>query len=154
MVEKRLGCKWSWFWMGSEIRKPRNLKSGQMATILSKTFDIQTKMSGFQMVGTIAIAIAKAWSFENWTIWNPTFKRVRISKGQISDPHCIWHSLLLYCICLVSMWWREYWQRIIGWDSLQNLKKPSWILCEETYSGSYQQDLDPTIHFITSVNVP
>ena len=26
------------------------------------------------MFGTIAIAIAKAQLFENWTIWNPTFK--------------------------------------------------------------------------------
>ena len=22
-----------------------------------------------------------------------------------------------YCICLVSIWWREYWQRTIGWGS-------------------------------------
>ena len=33
-----------------------------------------------------------------------------------------------HCICLVSISWREYWQRTISWGSLQNLKKPSWIL--------------------------
>ena len=37
MVKKRLGCKWSGFRMGSEIRKPNHLKSLQMAPILSKT---------------------------------------------------------------------------------------------------------------------
>ena len=36
MVKKRLVCKWSKFLMGSEIRKPYHLKSGPMATILSK----------------------------------------------------------------------------------------------------------------------
>ena len=38
-----------------------------------KPLEIRTKMSGFQMVGTIAIA--KARQFENWTIRNPTFKK-------------------------------------------------------------------------------
>ena len=35
--KKRLGCKWSESQMGSEIRKPNHLKSGQTAAILSKT---------------------------------------------------------------------------------------------------------------------
>ena len=40
---------------------------------------------------TIVIAISKAPPFENWTIWNPTFKSrdfkcFQISNGQISDP--------------------------------------------------------------------
>ena len=34
------------------------------------------------MVGTIAIALAKARPFENQTIF-------QISKGRISDPHCV-----------------------------------------------------------------
>ena len=59
--------------MGSEIRKHNNLKSGKMAAIFQKPFEIRTKRldfewSGFQMVGAIAIAIAKAQPFENWTI--------------------------------------------------------------------------------------
>ena len=29
MVKKRLVCKWSGFWMGSEIRKPNHLKTDQ-----------------------------------------------------------------------------------------------------------------------------
>ena len=36
-VEKRLGYKWSRFWMGSEIWKPNHLKSKQMTAIMSKT---------------------------------------------------------------------------------------------------------------------
>ena len=32
-----LDCKWSRFWMASELQKPNHLKSGQMAVILSKT---------------------------------------------------------------------------------------------------------------------
>ena len=32
-------------------------------------------MVWFWMVETIAVAIAKAVWFENWTIWNPTFKK-------------------------------------------------------------------------------
>ena len=37
------------------------------------------------MVGTIAIATAKAQLFENRTIWNLTFK-VYILNGRISNP--------------------------------------------------------------------
>ena len=40
-----------------------------------KLFQIGTKMSGFWMVRTIAIAMAKAWPFENRTIKNPTSKK-------------------------------------------------------------------------------
>ena len=50
MVKNRLGCLWSEFQMGSEIRKPNCLKSGQ------KCPDFE--FSGFEMFGTIAIAIA------------------------------------------------------------------------------------------------
>ena len=34
---KRLGCKWSGFWMGSAFRKPNHLKCRQMSAISSKT---------------------------------------------------------------------------------------------------------------------
>ena len=51
MVKKKLGCKWYGFQMGSEIWKPNHLKSRQTDAILSKTFEIRTKMSGYQMVG-------------------------------------------------------------------------------------------------------
>ena len=96
MVEKRLGWKWSEFWMGSEIQKPNHLISWQMAAILSKTiWNLDKKCpdfewSVFQMVGTTSIA----QPFENRTIWNPTFKSpdfkcFQISNGQISNNHCI-----------------------------------------------------------------
>ena len=69
MVEKRLDCKWSRFRMRSGIGKLNHLKSGQMATILSNHLKSGLKLSdfewsGFWTVGTIAIAIAKAWLFE------------------------------------------------------------------------------------------
>ena len=72
MVQNRLGGKWSGFPMGSEFRKPNHLKSGQMAAILSKTFDIWTKTSEFRMVGTIAIA--KVRPFEIRSSKCPEFK--------------------------------------------------------------------------------
>ena len=65
MADKRLGCKWSRFWLGSDIWKPTHLKSRQMAAILSTVFDIWTKTSGFQMVKIIAMAFALAWPFKN-----------------------------------------------------------------------------------------
>ena len=77
--QNSLGCKWSGFRMGSEIQKPNHLKSGQMAAILLKIiWNADKKHQDFEwycfwMVGTIAIA--KAWSFENRYIWNPTFKK-------------------------------------------------------------------------------
>ena len=55
------------------------------------------KWSGFWMVGTNTIAVAKARPIGNWTIWNPTLKKSRcvwISNGQISDPHFSKHFLL------------------------------------------------------------
>ena len=64
LSKKRLGCRWSGFQMGSQI-----------AAILSKLFEIQTKMSEFWMVGNIGLAKAVARPFENWTIWNPTPKK-------------------------------------------------------------------------------
>ena len=60
--------------MGSEIRKPNHLKSGQMAAIYVKHHlksgqkRPDFEWSGFRMVGTIAIAIAKAQPFKNRTI--------------------------------------------------------------------------------------
>ena len=60
----RLGCKWSGFRMESEIRKPNHLKYRQMSTILSKTLEIRTKMTGFRMVDSQSLAI-----------WNRTFKK-------------------------------------------------------------------------------
>ena len=46
-VEKRLGFEWSGFQMGSEIRKPKHLESGQMAAILSKNIEIWTETYRF-----------------------------------------------------------------------------------------------------------
>ena len=93
MVKKRLVCKWSGFWMGSEIRKPNNLNSEQMALILSKPFEILTKMSGFPMVTTIAItkgiAPLKTGPFKIKTSKIPDFKCFRILNCQFSDPYCV-----------------------------------------------------------------
>ena len=44
MVEKMLGCKWSKIWMGSEILKPNQFKSWQMAAMLPKTIWIPDKI--------------------------------------------------------------------------------------------------------------
>ena len=52
--------------MGSEIRKPNHLKSGQMGSILYKTHiksgqkRSDFEWSDFQMFGTKALAIAKS----------------------------------------------------------------------------------------------
>ena len=63
-----------------------------------KPFEILTKISecqmvGFWMVGTIAVAKAKAQPFENQTFWNPILKKsgfqiFQISCGRISDSQC------------------------------------------------------------------
>ena len=79
MVKKRLGCKRSGFQMGSEIRKPNPLKYGRMAAILSKTIwnpdkNVHFEWSGLWMVGTIAMAIVKAWPFEIQPSKSPDFK--------------------------------------------------------------------------------
>ena len=49
--------------------------------------------SGFQMVGTVAMATNKARPFEYQTIWitdhmKSDLQKVWISNGQISVPHC------------------------------------------------------------------
>ena len=101
MVEKRLGCKWSGFRKGSENRKSNHLNSGQMAAILSNHLQSGQKRtdfewSSFQMVGTIAIA--KARTFENRTIWNLTFKKSRFQmvKFQIPTKSHLWFETFLY----------------------------------------------------------
>ena len=43
--------------------------------ILSLYSGDSAQWSGFQMVSTKAIAIAKAEPFENQSIWSPTFKK-------------------------------------------------------------------------------
>ena len=40
-----------------------------------RTKSLDFEWSGFQMVSTKAIAIAKAEPFENQSIWSPTFKK-------------------------------------------------------------------------------
>ena len=54
-----------------------HFKSGQLCQ--------DFKWSGFWMVGTTSIAIAKAWPFEI----RPDFKCIPLTNGWISDPHCI-----------------------------------------------------------------
>ena len=44
--------------------------------------------SGFWMVGTIALAIAKAQPLEIWPLKSLDFKCFQISNGGISDSHC------------------------------------------------------------------
>ena len=78
MVKKRLDWKWCGFWMGSKIRKPNHLKSGQKR--------LYFEWSGLQMVGTIATAIAKGLPFENWTIWNPTLKKYKFQMVRFQIP--------------------------------------------------------------------
>ena len=75
MVEKKLVCKWSGFWMGSKIRKPDQLNLEKMAAIVSKTMWNPEKMSRFWMVWC-----PNGWdhsyrSFETQTVWNPIFKK-------------------------------------------------------------------------------
>ena len=71
MVKKRLVCKWSGFYMGSEIRKPNHLKSGQMAAIWIKNhLKCEQKCPDFEWAGFRIVrtkAMAKAKPFENWT---------------------------------------------------------------------------------------
>ena len=51
MVKKSLGYKWSRFWIGSKIWKPKHLKYRQMAAILTKkNILILDKTSRFGMV--------------------------------------------------------------------------------------------------------
>ena len=54
-----------------------------------KPFEIQTKTSGFWMVGTIVIAIAKAVPFEIQPSKSSDFKCFPFSKGRILELHCI-----------------------------------------------------------------
>ena len=54
-------------WTSGRHFVKNHLKSGQKC--------LHFEWSGFQMVGTIAVAIAKARPFENRTIWNPTFEK-------------------------------------------------------------------------------
>ena len=59
--------------MGSEMRKPNHIKSGQMAAICQNHLKSEQRCqdfewSRFQIVGTIAKAESIAQPFENWTI--------------------------------------------------------------------------------------
>ena len=51
----------------------------------SRQKHIDFEWSSFWMVGTIAIAIAKAQPFENWTTWHPTFKKSRFQMFQDAE---------------------------------------------------------------------
>ena len=53
--------------------------------------------------------------------------RITMNIGTSCHPLLLLRNMFnYYCICLVWIWWREYWQRTIGWGSLKNLKKPSY----------------------------
>ena len=78
--------------------------------------------SSFWIVGTKAATIAKARPFENWTIWNLTFKKsgfqifpgfkfFQILNRQISDPHCVLCINCSVCLRLVyqaMLFWLKY----------------------------------------------
>ena len=112
---KENGCKWSGFWMGFEIRKPNHLKSRQMVAIFvnnhlkswQKCPDFE--WSSFQIVGTIALAISKPnhlkdGPFEIRHSISPDLKCFWVSKGQISDPYCIFnHMKMSFTIELPQM---------------------------------------------------
>ena len=89
-IQTSLDFEWSKRgWVANGLDFEWDLKSGQMAAILSKPFEIRTKISGFWMVETIALAIAKARPFKIRPLKSLIFKCFRISNGQISDPHCL-----------------------------------------------------------------
>ena len=75
--------------MASEIRNPNHLKSEQMAAILLKTHlksrqkHPDFEWSGFQLVGTISIAIGHCISS---TIWNTTFKKSGFQMVRFQIP--------------------------------------------------------------------
>ena len=89
-----LDCKWSRFWMASELQKPNHLKSGQMAVILSKTIWNPDKN----------VWILNGWDYncshsKSQTIWKPEHLQSDLQKVRISDPYCTgklqpWRSYL------------------------------------------------------------
>ena len=90
-------------WVANSLEFEWDLKSGSPTTFKIGTNgchsvkkDLKSRQkhpdfdwSVFRMVGTLALAIAKAPLFENRTISNLTFKCFPISSGWISDPHSI-----------------------------------------------------------------
>ena len=97
MVKKRSVCKWSRFWMGSKIQKPNHCNPGKWLNFFKnhlksgqKCWDFER--SGFRMVGTKVIAIARPFEtgpFEIQPSKSPDFKSFLILDGHISDPRYI-----------------------------------------------------------------
>ena len=93
MVKKRLGCKWSGFWMWSEIQKPNHLKSTQMAAILSKTIWNLDKnirisyVSGFQ-IPTVHVSFFLVDWLRDSLCWEPSCSGKFANFG-ITQPHTL-----------------------------------------------------------------
>ena len=131
-----------WFATGN-MNVEKNMFASQFLQVYSRSLVYSTK-------NTLLINTAKRlyeWTFHS-RIANSSSPRFESHLGHLIMMAKLWIkkqlyptlnylTLTYYCICLVSIWWREYWQITIGWGSPKNLKKPSWILWEETYSGSY-----------------
>ena len=105
-IRTSLDFEWSKIgWVANGLDFEQDLKSGSPTiwnpdslskSIWSLDKNVQiSKGPVFLMVGTIAIAIAKAQPYEIQPIWNPTFKKSGF-KWSISDPHCKRHSLELF----------------------------------------------------------
>ena len=90
MVKKTLGCKWSGFWLGYEIRRPR-------LPFSQETFEIPTKTSGFCIV-----QISNCWNCscshsKSPTIWKLDFLKVpTVFSNQTNFDHAnnglVWNS--------------------------------------------------------------
>ena len=106
MSKKRLGYKWSTFWMGSKIWKPNHLKSGQMVAILSKIILIWAKMSGFQMV-----RFSNGWDYSyNLTILKPEHLKSDLKKVRIP---IFWGFQIPNELCnLWKVWKLFFWMRL------------------------------------------
>ena len=135
MVSKRLYCKYVyilwWLWlsphqyftryyyclmylitlvftivglqMGSENPTIWNLN--KCTPFCQKPLEIQTKMSGFWTVWTIAKAIAPP--FENWTIWNLIFKKSILNVSKFQIPNVRYHSVHLNFEIELQSFWQE-----------------------------------------------
>ena len=112
MVEKRLGYKWSGFWMGSKSGSPTIWNPDKWLPFWQKPLEIRTKISRFWMVrfpNCWTIAIAKAPPFENRTIWNPTFKKSGFRMVRFQIPTVLQSSIVCQNLTSWLTWLTPEW---------------------------------------------
>ena len=100
----------SWHWRHS-ITEPPSLV----------TLSMKLSEKEFMTPSSFQLTVSTQNSIEKTALGIWIMQMYSLFSFRSSSSLRLWSQWRLYWICLVSIRWSDYWQRTIGWGSLQNI---------------------------------